>query len=275
MSRRILIYPGFHQTGSRAVDRLFWENRARLAPNLCVLQHRHLEEPARMCERLSAGGNPLLLSDLVGELETVLAAHGPGRGDGRDIIISCARLSGHCPGFGEVMDYSTAPFTATVLAGYFAETQPEAEVMVVYTTREAKDWLWRAWLAGLAAQRLTDDFDEWSAKMAPVADFSAVVTDIAGAVRPAQVFAIPVEEAARHPQGPGGSILELLPLPDDVRAALAPSHDDFPMPDEALSRELLWLNRSNLGPGVLRTHKAKMLKKAGLDHWGAAPARPG
>lgn len=224
-----------------------------------------------MCMSFSRMRNPLLLSDLVDELDRALTQQGISADDPRDILMSCEALSGHCPGWPGVIDYSTAPFTATVLAGYFTERLPGSEIMVVYSTRAADDWLWSAWRHHLVGQRLTEDFDDWSRRMRPAADFQAIISEVAGAVEPAQVYSLPLMDAARHEKGPGGSLLELFDLPEPLRQSLEPVGHANRGPDEALSRELLWLNRSNLGERKLRGHKAALLEEAGVVGW----VRPG
>lgn len=267
MNRRIVIHPGFHKTGTSSIQHFLWVNRAALGDRLAILQLRHLKEPARMCMSFSRRQNPLLLSDLVDEFDAVLAGQGIGPDDPRDILVSCEALSGHCPGWPGVIDYSAAPFTATVLAGYFAERFEGAEVMLVYTTREPQDWLRSAWRHHLVGQKMTEDVEDWSRRMQPAADLQAVVQEVAGAIAPAQVFSLPLADSVLHEKGPGGALLELLDLPSDLRAALEPVGHANRGPDEALSRELLWLNRSNLGDHKLRKHKARLLEEAGVVGW--------
>ena len=267
MGRRIVIHPGFHKTGTSSIQQFLWINRDKLSDRLAILQLRHLKEPARMCMSFSRKQNPLLLSDLVEELDKVLAAQGITPDDPRDILVSCEALSGHCPGWPGVIDYSTAPFTATVLAGYFEERFEGAEVMVLYTTRDPDDWLWSAWRHHLVGQKLTEDFDDWARRLRSAADFAKIITDVAGAIVPAQVFSLPLADSTRHEKGPGGSLLELFDLPDQLRQSLEPVGHANRGPDEALSRELLWLNRSNLGEHKLRKHKARLLEEAGVVGW--------
>ncbi len=49
------------------------------------------------------------------------------------------------PGWPKVESYAVAPLTASYLAGYFAERFPDAEVMLIYTTRGADAWLDSVW----------------------------------------------------------------------------------------------------------------------------------
>lgn len=267
MVRRIVIHPGFHKTGTSSIQHFLWVNRAALSDRIAILQLRHLKEPARMCMSFSRNRNPLLLSDLVEELDTVLAEQGIAGTDPRDILVSCEALSGHCPGWPGVIDYATAPYTATVLAGYFDERFPGSEVMVVYSTRRADDWLWSAWRHHLVGQKLTEDFADWARRLQPAAEFGAVIAEVAGAVAPVQVFDLPLEEAMHHEKGPGGSLLELFDLPDPLRRSLEPVGHANRGPDEALSKELLWLNRSNLGDRKLRESKTRLLDEAGIVGW--------
>ena len=267
MVQRILIHPGFHKTGTSTIQQFLWVNREALLPHVAVLQLRHLKEPARMCMSFARSRNPLLLADLATELDGVLAENGLAATDSRDILVSGEAISGHCPGWPGVDDYTTAPYTVSVVAGFFAERFPGAEVLVVFTMREAEAWLNSAWRHHLAGQKLSEDYPAWSERMRPASDLMAVVVEAAEVLAPVQAFTIPIEEAAEHPLGPGGSLLELLSLPEEVRAGLEPIAHANTGPSPELAAELLRLNRSRLPKDGLERRKAALLKEAGVGGW--------
>ena len=271
--RRILIHPGFHKTGTSSIQHFLWVNRERLSPRVAVLQLRHLKPVAQLCMSYSRNRNPLLLADLVGELTQALEEHGPAPGDedDRDLIVSCEALSGHCPGWPGVDDYGAAPFTISVIAGYFAEVFPGAEVLVVYTTREPEDWVHSAWRHHLQGQRLLIDFDTWAPRYKAASGLMTVVIEVAEALAPLRVFTLPLEEAKAHPQGPGGALLELIDLPDDLRRRLEPVGLGNPGPKAALAAEFLALNRSALTDGEVKARKDTLADQARVGGW----AKPG
>lgn len=271
--RRILIHPGFHKTGTSSIQHFLWINRDRLAPHVATLQLRHLKPVAQLCMSFARNRKQLVLADLVDLLDDALAEHGPdpAAADTRDLVVSCEALSGHCPGWPGVVDYSAAPFTAIMLAGYFAERFPEAGVVVVYGLREQDSWLRSAWGHHLFGQRETTGFDDWAAVHRAGADLMSVVMDVAAAIDPIQVFTLPIEEARDHPLGPGGALIELVRMPDAARGTLDPVGQGNRGPDDALAAEYLALNRSTLSDRDVKARKADLADASGVGGWTTAP----
>lgn len=269
MPRRILIHPGFHKTGTSSIQQFLWVNRAALSPYVGVLQMRHLKPSVKISLNFSRKQNPLLLADLVTTFDEAIEEFGPrpDTDDDRDIIVSCEAFSGHCPGWPHVPNYETAPFLASVIAGYFAERFDGAEIMLVYSTREAEPWLWSAWRHHLAGQRLEDDFETWAPKFRPAADHMRAVAAIAASVAPVQVFTLPLEEARAHPKGPGGALIELINIPAEVRQSLTPILLSNEGPPDDITAELLRMNRSDLDDTTLAQRKKALLDEANVGGW--------
>ena len=55
-------------------------------------------------------------------------------------------------------------------------------------------------------------------------DLDATVAEIAGALAPVAIYALPLDDAMQHPAGPGGALLELAALPAALRDRLAEAH---------------------------------------------------
>ncbi|SMY06228.1 hypothetical protein [Flavimaricola marinus] len=273
--RRILIHPGFHKTGTSSIQHFLWTNRALLSDTLAVLQLRHLKPAAQLCMSYSRNSSPLLLADLVGALTEAIEEHGPvpDSDDTRDIVVSCEALSGHCPGWPGVDNYAAAPFTASVLAGFFGEVFPGSEVLVVYSTREQDSWLHSAWRHHLLGQRLMVDYETWAPRYRVAADLMPVVIEVAEGLAPVRVFTLPLEESHLHPQGPGGALLELIDLPDDLRRRLQPVGHGNPGPKATLAREYLALNRSALTDSDVKNRKDMLADQAKVGGWATASHR--
>lgn len=273
--RRILIHPGFHKTGTSSIQHFLWTNRSRLSAQVAILQLRHLKPAAQLCMSYSRNNNPLLLADLVGALSEALEEHGPmpDSNDDRDIVVSCEAFSGHCPGWPGVDNYAAAPFTASVLAGFFSETFPEAEVIIVYSTRESDAWLHSAWRHHLLGQRMMIDFETWAPRYRPAADLMTVVIEVAEGLLPVRVFTLPLEESHLHPQGPGGALMELIDLPDDLRASLEPVGHGNPGPKPALAAEFLALNRTPLTDAEVKSRKEMLADQAKVGGWSPAASK--
>lgn len=265
MPRRILIHPGFHKTGTSSMQHFLWLNRNALAPHVSLLMLRHLKPAAKICMSFSHLQNPYVLTDLVEVLDALIAEHLPESAP--DLVISCEGLSGHLPGWPKVDSYGAAPITAAYLSGYLTERFPQAEQSFVYSTRDPGAWVHSAWRHHLMSHRMIEDWDSFAARMTPAADLNAVAAEVAEAIGPVPVFTLPLEVALTHPQGPGGALLELVDLPDDLRASLKPVPEANRGPDAALAAEYLRLNRSKLRDDVLKAEKLKLAEKAGVGGW--------
>lgn len=268
--RRIVLHPGFHKTGTSSMQHLLWTNRALLQPALGVLLLRHLKPAAEICMHFARHQSPLALTNLVEAMDAIMTEHLP-PGDTRDLILSCEGLSGHLPGWPGVDSYVAAPITGAFLAGYFAERVPNAELQIVYSTRAPDDWLYSAWRHHLHGQRLRMDWPAFETAFRPAANLSDIVTDVAKAVDPVQVFDLPIEEGTHHALGLGGALLELIDLPSDIRAQIVHVGQGNTGPDADLAAEFLALNRSNLPDETVRQRKFAMADAKGSGGWAKAP----
>jgi hypothetical protein len=265
MPRRILLHPGFHKTGTSAMQQFLWINRDLLAPHVHLLMLRHLKQVAKTCMYFAYRQNPFILTDLAEQMDRALADHLP-PGD-QDILISCEGLSGHAPGWPRVDSYAAAPVTISYLAGYLTERFPGAEVMVVLSTRAADPWLDSLWRHHLLTHRLVEDVGAFAARLAGAADLTALAAEVQAAIAPVPVYTLSLDQAATHPQGPGGALLELIDLPEDLRLSLAPVPSANRGPDAALAAQLLALNRSGLGDEALKLEKHLLAEAAGVGGW--------
>lgn len=274
--RRILIHPGFHKTGTSSIQHFLWANRRRLKNHLATLQLRHLKSVAELCMRFARSRNPLLLSDLAVALDEALSLEDllPEANDPRDIVVSCEALSGHCPGWPGVIDYGAAPFIISVVTGYFAERFPEAEITVIYSTRDPEAWLQSAWRHHLLGQRLRIAFDQWQALHRSASNLLSVVDEVASAVAPFQVIALPLEESRTHPKGPGAALLEMIDLPPEVRDQLTAVGPGNAGPPPTLTAEYLALNRSALSDADVRDRKAALAKEYRVGGWATSGTEP-
>ncbi|MBI1417583.1 MAG: hypothetical protein GC146_10215 [Limimaricola sp.] len=272
--RQILLHAGFHKTGTSSMQHFLWANRERLAPEADVLLLRHLQPVAKLCMGYARQRNPLLLADLAPALDTVLAEHPPGAG--RHLVLSCEGLSGHLPGWPGVADYSAAPETIGFIAGWLAARFPHAELSVVLTTRDAEGWLYSAYRHHLLGQRLTLDWSDFATRMQGAADLIAAAVAIAEAVAEtapaAQVLTLPLEDAIRHPLGPGGALIEGLALSAPLRASLRAVGHGNRGPDKALWSQFLALNRRAMPDSALAKAKRDLAEAAGLGGW--RPVKP-
>lgn len=264
--RTILIHPGFHKTGTSSIQHLLWTNRMVIGPHVGLLLHRHLRPAADICMHFSRYQNLMALADLVPALDRIMADHLP-PGDNRDLILSCEGLSGNLPGRPDVETYAATPILIAYLAGYFADRCPDARVKVVLSTRTGPEWLYSTWRHQLFTKRLQMDWSAYQDRYRNLSDLNAVVTDIAEALAPVPVEALPLDQALAHPKGPGGALLELVDLPPAVRAQIAPVGHGNRGPTAHIAAQYLALNRSALPDDEVLRQKAALAKAHGVGGW--------
>ena len=269
---RILLHPGFHKTGTSSIQHFLWTNRQRLKPHAELLMLRHLKPVVKLCAAYSRTHNPLYLADMAGEFLTALQALPP-LAD-RALLVSCEGLSGHLPGWPEVGDFTAAPISIAAALSCLTETYPQARAEVVLTTRARAPWLDSVWRHHLAGQRMVLDRAEFARRHAAASDLTALATEVAEAVAPVPVRALPLEEAALHPKGPGGALCELLPLPPGTLDGFEPVGHGNRGPDRALAAELLALNRAEMPGPERRAAKDRLLAEAGIAGWVEAAQNP-
>lgn len=247
------------------MQHFLWLNRELLAPHLSLMLLRHMKPVIRKAARFSAGQNPLELLDMAALLDQAFDDNPPH--PGTDLIISSEGLSGDVPGLHGVADYSAVPALATYLTGYLTDRFPAARVQVILTTRGAEDWLFSTYRHLLRNTRLTLDRAEFAARYAAAADLDACVARIAEAIDPVPVSYLPLRQAATNLKGPGAALLDRLPLPAEVRAALQPVGHGNEGPEARMWQQFLSLNRSALSDDEVSRLKSAMAEAVDLGGW--------
>lgn len=247
------------------MQHFLWWNREDLAPYFSLLMLRHLKPVVKECTRFSKTLNPVDLVDFVAQLDAAFTLHQPD--PDKDLLISCEGLSGHLPGWPEVESYAAVPTLATFLVGYLCETFPDAQVRVIYTTREPESWLFSAWRHHLRGHRLTEDYEDFAARLRPAADLGSVIAEVRAALDPLPVLELPLETSQHDLQGPGGALINHMNVPDWVRGDLEPVGAGNTGPDEAMYQEFLALNRGALSDDEVQARKSGMAEAVALGGW--------
>lgn len=263
--RQILLHPGFHKTGTSSMQHFLWINRETLAPYFELRMLRHLKPVVKLAALYSRGDNPLALVDMVDLLDAAFHEF-PVRTD-RDLLISCEGLCGHLPGWPNVKDYGAVPTLMTYLAGYLTDRFPDAQVKILFTTRNSYDWLFSAYRHHLKGQRLTMSFDEFQVTFGDAADLNAIIQEVSDALAPLPVSVMSMADALRHPLGPGAALVDQMAVPQAVRDTLIPVGKGNEGPDDALWAQFLKLNRSNLPDTAVKDQKTALADAAALGGW--------
>lgn len=247
------------------MQHLLWLNRDLLAPHLTVRLTRHFKPLAQQCSRYAVSQNPLDLTDLIEALDQGFAEHPVPRD--RNLLISSESLCGDIPGHGAVRDYRAAPALITYLTGYLQERFPEAEVRVILTTRDPQEWLFSVYRHVLRRSRLTLTPDAFAKDYAKAADLDSVVAEIAAAIDPLETLYLPLNLALTNSLGPGGALLDQVPLPDETRAALQPVGIGAAGAAPQVWGQFLAMNRSDVSDTICTAEKEQMAETAKLGHW--------
>lgn len=253
---RILLHPGFHKTGTSSLQRGALARARDLDPHLRVLLTSDILGAARAARRYSAQPSAQTMTRFEEEFAAVVRhqkVHDP-----RALMISSEDLSGHLPGLRGVTTYRAAPAlvqaAVTVLRAHVGAA---AAISVLYTTRAPEPWLKSLYWQNLRAQRLTEDFESFRARLAPAADHARIIGETRAILgSQADVHACNIETCGATPLGPLGAALDLLGVPRDSLAPL-PRHNLQP---EEAARDLLALNRSALPDDVLAEAKREVLR---------------
>lgn len=249
------------------MQHFLWTNREALEPYFELRLMRHFKPVVRLAGMFSRRKNPMQLLDMVSLLDAGFEET-PLLGD-RDLLISAEGLCGFLPGTNSVTDYSAVPILMTYLAGYLAERFPDAQVKLLFTTRNSYDWLYSAYRHQLRGQRLTMDFPEFEAKYRDAASFEKVITEVATVLDPLPVMFMPMSDALIHPLGPGAALVDQMNVPAEVRAGLIPVGKGNEGPSDALCKQFLKINRSNLADGAAAEAKNALALSANLGGWRA------
>lgn len=259
----ILVHAGFHKTGTSTLQACLHANRALLAPHLRLILRADMVPVARAARALAQGrwALPRRL-----RLRRALARllDGVDPADPRPLLISYEGLSGTVPGFGRVRGYDRAPMMAAeVRRALIHRFGPDAPIAFLYTTRAADAWRRSAYAHLVQYQRVTQDFTGFRAGLAPGApDFDGTLAAIGRAVAPAPVHGAALEDLMRRPLGPAEAVLDLLDLPEALRATLSPMPPQNRGTDQGTIARHLELNRTIADRQALRRAKNHPLTRA-------------
>lgn len=254
---RILLHPGFHKTGTSSLQRGAQARARDLDPHLRVLLTPDILDAARAARRYSA--RPTVQSmDRFSEAFAAAVRH-LDTDDPRALIISSEDLGGYLPGLRGVLTYRAAPAlvqaAVSVLRAHFGAA---AAITVLFTTRDPESWLRSLYWQNLRAQRLTEEFETFQARLAPAADHARIIRETRDRTgSQADVQSRAIETCGTAPLGPLGAALDLLGVRADHLAPL-PRHN---LQSEKAAHALLALNRSALPDDVVAEAKRDVLRK--------------
>ncbi|MDU8912947.1 hypothetical protein [Aestuariicoccus sp. MJ-SS9] len=242
---RIVVHAGFHKTGTTSVQSMIRENRSALQAHVRCYLKPDFEDLTGAARAFSIDPDARRLAAVGREAADVFGSFDPD--DPRPVLMSSEDLSGHLPGRHGLDRYDAAPLIMAQLADAARARFGDAlDLIFFFSTRDRAAWLRSTWWQNLRSTRLTEDLPTYTAKIAAAADLPAILRDVAEAVAPATVAALPLEDSTKDPFGPLTPLLDLVQLPDAARAALTVLPPENQQPDLGLEQVFLALNRSDL-----------------------------
>lgn len=258
---RVLLHAGFHKTGTTTLQQALLRNRRALSPHLRLIPREDLMPAGRTARAWSAGRDPMEMA--LFRYELAQAVEGWGRSDPRPVVLSQEDLCGNMPGRHGVESYAAAAPLMQAMAETLTELYPQARPELYFSTRAPETWLASVYAQHLRAMRMTLSAEEFAERYRAAADLDAVVDEIAETLAPLPVHRAALEDSRDRPLGPLDPLLDLLELPDDMRAGLDPQPPANTAPPPGCAAELLILNRSDLGDEALRAAKRDLLARPG------------
>lgn len=256
---RVILHPGFHKTGTTTLQQTLRANRRRLKDYLRIVLRPGMVGLCEAARAWSVAREPLDMALL--RLELARMAEGWDTGDPRPVLLACEDLSGHMPGRHGLTAYTAAAPLIAAMAQVIETVRPGAEMTVFLSTRGADDWLASSHAQHLAATRMTLDARSYAARFRGSADLDAVADAVAGA-QPHPVHRVRLEDCRNRRLGPLDPLLDLIGLPDPLRASLVAQPPANRAPPQPVLNRLLALNRSDLDDAALRSAKATLLHGA-------------
>ena len=153
---KVLIHPGFHKTGTTTFQRSLAANRALLQGRLRFLLPEDLRDLGHAIKRWSA--NPAI--DNSPRIRALWRAHLQPFADRPDIplLLSSEALCGQIPGRKGIWAYDRALEVLPVLVEDIPSILPDAEITVLFGTREPESWMKSVFWQNLRSNRIVEDY---------------------------------------------------------------------------------------------------------------------
>lgn len=262
----VIVHAGFHKTGTTSLQQCLRAYHKQLSPHVGLyygaklgpVQHRGrhygYEPTEEMLGRFRRGLRRFLKSvpdqpQIVLSREAFCGALlGETRTDGTRIT-SYARTS--------------VPLAKALVKGIRERFGQDVQMTFLFTTRENDSMIASAHRHLLRLRRMTDDLETFGASLE--IDKDTELAALRDALEEIPLVEAPLTEYGPKPAGPAAAVLDLLDLPEDLRASIIWEKRNRPGQSAGLSEDLLRLNRSITDDAELeRTKQALLLEREGI-----------
>lgn len=253
MNRKtVVIYAGFHKTGTTSAQKALAENAGLLRPDVDVFLRNDMaglcdaaRDYSQMLDEPTLNRVRLEANKLFATLDNC---------DSKKAVLASEDLSGHMPGRRGVTTFATA---APVLMRTLAEQFENCDLSFLFSTRSPDRWLASCHAQHVQYTRITDGVEAYADAYANSAKLDDVIGDIRTAVQ-CPVISTTLDVTSRTDHGPLTPVLDMLEIPEDTRQRLTrPKHHNA-SPSPQVLNEMLALNRSDLSLADVRAAKKEI-----------------
>lgn len=219
---KVIVHAGFHKTGTSSLQDYLRKIRHRLPENIAVHLKEDFLDAGNLARRYGQRPYPWRRRRFARALRRFLATV-----DDRPVqVLSWEGFSGIMPGHrrltGPVRTIRRAaiPLNRTIIRELRRRFGKETEIIFLYTLREPESWLRSVHGHLLRSIRLTEDFEAFRAGFRTPIRLESEAARIAAAIAPVPVVTSWLDTTQGRPEGPAAAVLDLLDLPEDLRANL-------------------------------------------------------
>ena len=262
---RVIVHAGYHKTGTTCLQDFLRDNRALLAPFLRYYGKADFRQAGAHARIYAQKPFPWRLARFRYSLRAFLKEVP----DGGTIVLSRETFSGGMPGHrrmgGALMTSYFGPglrLARVIIAELRRRFGQDVDITFFYTTRAREDWIRSVHGHLLRSIRLTDDFDTFRARFPALASPEEEAHRMRGALAPVPVVTAALESYADHPEGPAAVLLDLVGVPDDIRARLKPARRSNRGQSPDMQAKFLEINRRGGSRSAVKAAKQKLLREA-------------
>lgn len=255
----IIIHPGFHKTGTSALQHCLRLNRNALQTHARIWLLPQIKDGITICRKFAVSKDPSDLYDLQSAFETAFESyHGF-----KPLILSCEGLCGRTPGQDGVADYNAAlamlPVLAQTLKQKFGD---RLKLEFFFTLRQSKSWLCSAWRHNLLGTDLTLDWDSFQKEYAHAGALDTMANQLAVALEPALCHKVWLEDYSDNRLGIAAALFDVLNIPQATQDTLqAPKDRNIGISAE-VADHFRSLNKADMSKTSLQSLKQAILAKS-------------
>lgn len=261
-TQRVIVHPGFHKTGTSSLQSYCGKHRKALRPYMTFYGKAAFMQTGSAARIYGQKPYPWRLRRFRAHLDLFLAQVP----DDPVIVLSRETFSGAMPGHRRLLgrmvkDYRRAavPLGRQIVDGLRARFGEEVSIEFLYTLRDQESWIRSVYGHLLRSIHLTEDYDTFRARFPKLIDLTEEATRISDALRLDAVHLSRLEEVGSAKEGPAKALLDLVDIPQAIRAKLPPAERANSGQSPDLEQKFLELNRQGHSKAHLKRAKDALI----------------